>query len=224
MSTAQTHSESVGKIAEAIVAVQRTLVTVLKTDEVNAGKKRYRFAPLRAIVDMLRPKLAEHGLAIVQLVHVHAEGGPVLVSELLHTSGEWVRAVHPLLGPMHDAQAMGSAITYARRYSLCALLGVVTDEDDDGAAASGYMPPPPPPPPPPPAPAAPQSYSTEGLIEAMSQPAPPLAAWVQSARECTDRDALRGLVASARETLGASEVEHLRAVARARYVEIGGDT
>jgi len=222
VSTAQTHSDSVGKIAEAIVAVQRTLTTVLKTDQVNAGKLHYRFAPLRAIVDLLRPRLAEHGLAIVQLVHVHPEGGPVLVSELLHTSGEWVRAVHPLLGPMQTAQAMGSAITYARRYSLCALLGVVTDDDDDGAAASGYMPPPPPPPPPP-APVALQSYSAEGLVEAMSQTSPPLAAWVQSARECTDLDALRGLVMSARETLGASEVEHLRAVARARYVEIVGD-
>lgn len=223
MSTAQTHSESIGKIADAIVAVQRTLTTVLKTDEVNAGKKRYRFAPLRAIVDVLRPKLAEHGLAIVQLVHVHAEGGPVLVSELLHTSGEWIRSVHPLLGPMHDAQAMGSAITYARRYSLCAMLGVVTDDDDDGAAASGYVPPPPPPPPPA-APVALQAYSADALVEAMSSASPPLAAWVQSARECSDPAALRGLVASARETLSPGELEHLRGVARARYVEIGGTT
>ena len=62
------------------------------------------------------------------------DGHPVMVTTLLHTSGQWIAGAFPLVAVKPDPQAMGSAITYMRRYSLAAMVGVLT-EDDDGEAA-----------------------------------------------------------------------------------------
>jgi hypothetical protein len=74
--------------------------------------------------------LSANGLAFVQTI---SDG--VLHTRLLHTSGQWIASEHPL--PMSGKpQEIGSALTYARRYSLSALLGIAADEDDDANAAS----------------------------------------------------------------------------------------
>lgn len=122
-------SAEIGAIAAAVVAAQGELANPPKSKTVHAGAKRYSFAPLPEIIDAVRPVLAKHKLAVLQLVR-----GGVLETRLMHASGEWIGAVYalPAIG---DSQSMGSAITYARRYCLCAILGIAGDEDEDGQAA-----------------------------------------------------------------------------------------
>jgi hypothetical protein len=89
-----------------------------------------KYADLAAIFDAARKPLSANGLAIVQTI-----GDGVLHTRLLHTSGQWIASEHPL--PMSGRpQEIGSALTYARRYSLSALIGIAADEDDDANAAS----------------------------------------------------------------------------------------
>jgi hypothetical protein len=101
-----------------------------KTKTVHAGQKKYSFAPLPEIIDAVRPVLTKHGLALVQLVRER-----MLETRLIHTSGQWIGAAYTLPS-LADSQDMGSAITYARRYSLCAILGIAGEDDEDGEAAT----------------------------------------------------------------------------------------
>ena len=88
-----------------------------------------KYADLAAIFDAARKPLSANGLAIVQTI-----GDGVLHTRLLHTSGQWIASEHPL--PMSGRpQEIGSALTYARRYSLSALIGIAADEDDDATGA-----------------------------------------------------------------------------------------
>ena len=84
-----------------------------------------------------RKALAENGLAVTQTTDVGESGEMVMLTTLMHTSGEWIGGVYPIRPTQNTPQGMGSAITYARRYSLSALLGLTADDDDDGNAASG---------------------------------------------------------------------------------------
>lgn len=123
-----------GNIASALVAALAEVSAVTKSHRADAGSYSYEYADLGDIVALTRPKLAEHGLIAVQKVHDHQDGLAVTTT-LLHSSGESLD-FGPLPFPQgRDAQATGSAITYHRRYSLLAALGMAT-EDDDGAAAS----------------------------------------------------------------------------------------
>jgi hypothetical protein len=99
----------------------------IKKDKKGA---RSAYASLDSVLAATEPHLLKHGLALVQLVN-----GPMLDTYLYHESGQYLLAQHPIeLGA--DGQRNGSAITYARRYSICALLSVTADEDDDGEACS----------------------------------------------------------------------------------------
>jgi len=96
---------------------------------------RSKYADLSAVVDAVKPALAEHGLWFRQITHP-AEGGVCVETVIHHASGQSL-GCGPLFVPAnkHDAQGYGSALTYARRYSLMAAFGVPA-EDDDGQAAS----------------------------------------------------------------------------------------
>ena len=81
------------------------------------------------------PVLSKHKLAILQPTFV--EAGHIFVrTRLVHASGQWVECEYPVCAVHVDHQRMGSALTYAKRYALCALLGVAADEDNDGAATA----------------------------------------------------------------------------------------
>jgi len=126
-------------IAAAFAAAAAELSDISTTRSVSTGTYSYSYAPLDAVLAEVRPILARHGLAVLQPVATVAEDGKrigVGVSTMLvHSSGEqWV------FGPLifddkGTPQQVGSAITYARRYSLLSSLGIATD-DDDGVAAS----------------------------------------------------------------------------------------
>ena len=96
---------------------------------------RNRYATLDAILDVVRPILSKHGMAVSQ-EPLMEEGRCGVVTRIVHESGEVREST--LLLPVKDqtAQAAGSAITYARRYALSAVLGIAADEDDDGQEAT----------------------------------------------------------------------------------------
>jgi hypothetical protein len=99
----------------------------------SGGQYSYQYADLADIAAAAYPLLSKHGLAFACLPE-SADRGMVLRGVLMHTSGERLDGVLPLHGG--TPQEMGSALTYARRYLLGAMTGIVTDVDDDGALAN----------------------------------------------------------------------------------------
>lgn len=120
--------------AQALVAAIGELTNVAKTASNPYFKSKY--APLDAIVDSTRPILAKHGLAIQQ-TPLFMEGTAGVETTILHKAGHFTSTT--LLLPLKDQspQGVGSAITYARRYALAAVLGLATEDDDDGNVSSG---------------------------------------------------------------------------------------
>jgi len=123
-------------LAAAIVAAYADLDNLKKNKTANVGTYSYDFSDLADLMEMARPVLARHGLALLQPI-TRRGGGPVEVDTwLLHRSGHMLRWTFetPATG---NPQATGSAITYARRYSAQAALGVASEgQDDDGKAAA----------------------------------------------------------------------------------------
>ena len=99
------------------------------------SNRAYRYASLAAVKEAARGPLAKHGLGITQLAAVWQEG-IVLETRLFHESGQSISSFYPIKPEKDTPQGFGSALTYARRYCLSAILNMVTDEDDDGAEAS----------------------------------------------------------------------------------------
>ncbi len=130
-------SESIENLAKALIGLQAEM-PVAPYDADNPFFKS-RYASLNSIWSVCRPLLAEYELAVIQLPvsSSFVDGNVVnagLSTRLIHSSGEWIEDTFyiPLEAGPRAAQAAGSIITYLRRYSLAALLGVVTDEDSDG--------------------------------------------------------------------------------------------
>lgn len=102
---------------------------------------RSKFVSLAGVNDAVDAALLGEGLFLSQQTDV-IDGTNVIVSTLLHSSGEWLRGVYKLTpAKQNDPQAEGSAMTYGRRYAKMALLGIAP-EDDDGNAASRLASPP----------------------------------------------------------------------------------
>lgn len=119
-------------LADALAAAQAELTDPKKDKTAKAGAYSYAYTDIAGVLEVVRPVLSRHGIAIVQGVESNDRGDLVLRTTLLH--GEEVMT-SALAWPMpQDIQKLGSAITYLRRYSLCAMVGVAAD-DDDGASA-----------------------------------------------------------------------------------------
>jgi len=120
-------------IAQALAAAQAEMKNP-PLDSVNPHFKS-KFASLAGLLHSCKPVLAKHGIALVQELK-EADGGVACVTHLLHESGSV--AYGPAFFPANkqDAQGYGSACTYARRYTLAAVLGLVGEEDDDANAAT----------------------------------------------------------------------------------------
>ena len=125
-------SDNVGELAKALSAAQSQLKGAVRSAENPFFRSRY--ADLSSVWDACREALTKNGLSVVQTTSFSEIGVPVETT-LLHTSGEWIGGTLLVKPVKEDPQAMGSAITYARRYALAAMVGVAP-EDDDGNAAS----------------------------------------------------------------------------------------
>jgi hypothetical protein len=116
--------------AEALAAVE----PVMKTQEADTGKYTYRYADLGDVLDECKRACGLHGLVITQVPTVR-EGYLAVSMWLLHKNGGQVHFDPLMMALPKEAQAYGSALTYARRYQLMTVFGIAP-EDDDGRAAT----------------------------------------------------------------------------------------
>jgi hypothetical protein len=134
-------SESIGKLSEALAKAQGEIEGAKKDS--NNPFFHARYAALSSVWDACREPLSKNGLAVIQLPGRNSEG--LFVDSILsHSSGEWISSrlfVKPgktshdgAFRELEDSQAVGSAITYARRYGLQALVGIAPMDDDAEAA------------------------------------------------------------------------------------------
>ena len=122
-------------LIEALIAAQSEFPGIPKEAMGQARGGKYPYATLPAVLEAVVPSLNKHGIALIQRTAVEGES-LTLHTILRHTSGEEVESVVPLPMPA-SWQDWGSAMTYARRYSITALAGVAPDDDDDDARAQG---------------------------------------------------------------------------------------
>ena len=125
-------SESIKNLASAQVKVQQEIKDIGKDSE-GYG---YKYTSYDTLVKYLRPLLTKYGLSFVQMpVGNDSEIGVQTI--YMHTSGEWITSVvkSPIVDSkqMNIYQSVGAAITYFRRYSLSAFVGIASDEDNDVA-------------------------------------------------------------------------------------------
>lgn len=132
-------SEDITELTKALVKFNSEVSKITKDASNPYFKNNY--ATLDQIVEEIRPLLTKNGLAIMQFPS--GDGNTVSVTTLLiHESGQWIESEPINMKPVkNDPQAVGSCITYARRYSLQAFLSLNTGEDDDGNKATHTEPP-----------------------------------------------------------------------------------
>jgi hypothetical protein len=125
-------SEQINELAAALAKAQGAIKGATK-DTANPFFKS-KYADLASVWDACRAELTANGLSIIQTTD--DSQGVTVVTTLAHSSGQWIRGRLTMRPVKDDPQGIGSAITYARRYALAAMVGVAP-EDDDGNAASG---------------------------------------------------------------------------------------
>jgi len=125
-------SESIAKISKALAQFQGEVKNPANTETNPFFNSKY--APLSDILNAVRPLLSKYGLSVLQ--SPSGDGQNIAITTLIvHESGEWIES-DPLTlkAEKATAQGAGSAITYARRYALSAMLGISSEDDNDGNA------------------------------------------------------------------------------------------
>lgn len=127
-------SPDITQLAKAMLAVQKQLTPATK-DATNPYT-RSRYATLNAVMDACKTALLDNGIWLTQITVPSESGTIALLTKLTHAeTGQYQASVTVLPLQRPDCQGAGSAITYARRYALTAMLGMVTEDDDDGEGA-----------------------------------------------------------------------------------------
>lgn len=128
-------SESIKELAAALSKFQGEVKNPANTASNPFFKSKY--APLNDVLNLVRPILSKYGLSVVQAPSGDGEN-IIVTTTLLHSSGEFIE-FQPLIlkTDKATAQGAGSAITYARRYAISAILGISSEDDDDGNHATG---------------------------------------------------------------------------------------
>lgn len=134
---------SIAKIGAALAKAQGKIANA-KKDSMNPHFKS-KYADLASIWDACRIPLSENEIAVVQAPEL-LDGALVLHTTLIHSSGETLSCIFPMaIAANAQPQQIGSAITYAKKYSLASMAGVAPEDDDDGNAAQSSPPSPRPP-------------------------------------------------------------------------------
>jgi hypothetical protein len=129
-------STNITDLAKAMLKVQQALTPACKDAENPFSKSRY--ATLNSVFDACRDALFAQSIWVAQYPVATDPGHLGLVTKLVHSeSGQWQSSLMVMPLPKSDPQGYGSALTYARRYGLATLVGLVSEADDDGEAASG---------------------------------------------------------------------------------------
>lgn len=124
-------SEQINELAASLASAQMELENASK----NAANPHFKskYADLAEVLNTVRPVFAKHGLSVTQFPS-YAEGLVSVRTVLMHKSGQWMSGDASAPATKLDAQGVGSAITYLRRYSLAAVAGVAQEDDDANAA------------------------------------------------------------------------------------------
>lgn len=131
-------SDQFNELAKALSIAQSEMKPAIK-DSINPAYKS-RYSNISSVWEAIRGPITQNGLTILQDA-VTGDKCVSVTTRIIHSSGQWIE-----FGPFtinlvkFDAHAMGSATSYARRYALCAAVGVVSDDDDDGNAAVAAAP------------------------------------------------------------------------------------
>lgn len=124
-------SQQIDKISPAFLAAQKKIEGV-KKDIAHGHFKGKFYADINSVINSIKEILNANGITITQPIN-----GASVETYLLHESGQYIGSSTPIVcAKPNDPQALGSAITYSRRYGLQALVGLPA-EDDDGEAAMG---------------------------------------------------------------------------------------
>lgn len=129
-------SPQIGKLIGALAKARKVFKPVLKTSKNPFFKSNY--ADLAEVVEATKDGLSDNELAVVQPPCFRKTDGTAEIHTMLaHSSGQWIRSVLEMPVGKQDAQGVGSAITYGRRYAYSGMVSVASEADDDGNAASG---------------------------------------------------------------------------------------
>ena len=128
-------SESIAALSKALTQVQGSVEGAVKGKVNPAFKSKY--ADLTSVWEACREPLVMNGLSVVQFPGEMIDNRMTLTTQLSHESGEWMRCTLSIPLTKADAQGYGSAVTYARRYALAAVVGVCPEDDDGNAASRG---------------------------------------------------------------------------------------
>jgi len=127
------------QLYSALVKAQSQIKIAIKDS--NNPHFRSKYADLVSVWDAVRDALHSNGLAVIQLSDIDASGVPVLLTRIIHESGEHIEGRYPIIcKDPNDPQKMLAAVTYARRGMLSSALGVTSDDDDGNSAASAPAP------------------------------------------------------------------------------------
>lgn len=128
-------SEQINELATALAKAQGQIEGAKKDTQNPFFKSKY--ADLASVWEAIRKPLSENGLSVVQTTRPptkEEDNYMVLDTMLLHVSGQWISGSIPVIAKDQTPQAMGSAMTYARRYALAAIVGVYQEDDDANMA------------------------------------------------------------------------------------------
>jgi len=127
----------IGKLAEALAKAQSEMFAAKKDAKNPFFKSDY--ATLHSCLSTGNPALNKNGLSVTQLPG--SQNGDVSVETILmHVSGQWIKSRLSVKPQKSDPQALGSCLSYLRRYSYSAIIGQSTSDDDDGEAAMSRQP------------------------------------------------------------------------------------
>lgn len=137
-------SDTIGQLAKALASAQAVMPPIPKTktgkvqgEAKGSGKSyeyAYKYADIADVLAVVQPVLGKQGLALMQ--ETSMDGRFLMLTTILaHESGEWQDSIFPVCEWNPNPQKNGAALTYARRYALCSLIGVAADEDTDSAGA-----------------------------------------------------------------------------------------
>lgn len=127
-------SESIKELATALAKAQAEMAGAKKVAE-NGAFKNSKYADLASVWDAARPALTKYGLSVVQFTTPSERNEIQVETTVMHSSGEWVSGVIAIPVDKLNAHGYGSALTYARRFSLAAAVGIAPEDDDGNAAA-----------------------------------------------------------------------------------------
>lgn len=133
-------SEEFKQVVAAVHTVQQTVDVITRGETADTGKYKYKYASLSKIWVEIKAQLEKNQLTIVQPPTSNVSDQ--LETWIFHSSGEWMFSSMRLIITREDPQGMGSAISYARRYAIVAMLGIITDDDNDATTqrlADGEM-------------------------------------------------------------------------------------